>query len=309
MGGLFSNISRGLPNIYIDFNNVEPQSEDEATLYTGFQEVLSSANEYIEKFSNYQDSSNLIAQALINSAPEVVTPAWNSVFPSIRFIRTLHEYTEQLVQQFLIILDYVFHVLDGNQITILDKYPAATKSFAQCLDIFMRLDEIKLSLPKLNSDLSFFRRTATHIDNSDEIGELFAKSTDLSLFYGAPTPFLSSAITAVQNKYKTPQEASSISYIFSSIVDVCTSILTNHKFDNEETNLLCLRCIVGSILIFDHISSKNPFSSKSPMKIVAACQLVANYDPPKPELINALKFSSKKLNDPTTTNSIHDLIH
>jgi len=311
MGGLFScSISHRLPDVFIDFDNVAPINEEETRIVTEFNEqVLKKANELIPLFSAYKDQSILIGQAISKPSEENSSAAFSSLLPNIRLQLDVYKFSEVLVSQFLSLLEFVINLIQNDSIQILDQYAAVTKSFAQAFDLILRFDEIKLSLFKLLNDLSYFRRVGMRNTN-DEIAEMIAITNSSTVFYGQPSPFLFAAANKVKLAYaSSPEKLSQILTLLGSITDVATSVLSSHRFPNEETNLLCLRCITGAVLLYDHVSPNGPFTSNSPMAILHAMRLLVNYEPKQTGLINTIKFSSKNLNNSLSMQSVKDLFN
>jgi hypothetical protein len=77
------------------------------------------------------------------------------------------------------------------------------------------------------------------------------------------------------------------------ISNVCTAIQKNGPFASIETNLLCLRCIVGSILITDKVSPNGVYCTKSDVLLEETVKIVVHFTPRQIQLENFLKYCSK----------------
>jgi hypothetical protein len=86
-------------------------------------------------------------------------------------------------------------------------------------------------------------------------------------------------------------------------------MVENHKFDNAKTNMFCLRAATGSIVLVDHIDDLGAFHKKSEINIrTTITQLKTFTDANTDGLLNALRFTTKHLNDPDTPANIKNLL-
>jgi len=94
------------------------------------------------------------------------------------------------------------------------------------------------------------------------------------------------------------------------ISNVCHDMVAKRKFDKDQTNMFCLRAMVGSIILFDHIAPQGAFVKKSPINIKGCISVLKNYtQSPTEGLLNALRFTTITLNNPETPNSIKQLLN
>ena len=196
----------------------------------------------------------------------------------------------------------------GNSTDVFADMPGITKCFVDCFDIILTFDEIKLTLPKLINDLAFFRRNVQNYNEDGSLDDILDMSNSTTIFWASSTPMLSEAITAIQNTFPLGSpEFNQVLTLFGSVSDVATSILKKHKFDNEKPNKLCLRCIVGAVLIIDNISPQGAFLPKSSFHIKDAMDVLVNFQPKQTNLIDAIKYSSKHLKDPNSDPKIKQM--
>jgi hypothetical protein len=101
--------------------------------------------------------------------------------------------------------------------------------------------------------------------------------------------------------FKLEKAISFLSYI-------CTAVQKNGPFANFETNLLCLRCIVGSILITNKMSPKGVYCKSLDVLVAEAVKIVVHFTPIQSQLENFLRYRSKHLGDPTTIPAVKALL-
>ncbi|KAH0786516.1 protein FAM49B isoform X1 [Histomonas meleagridis] len=307
MGGLFSSSKRSLPELYVDIVNAEPKSESEKQLYDDFQNnIFVPAQDKFQRFSAYQDGQQLAAESLNHPSPESKEAAWEAIYPNIQLQMEMFKFAKSVSKKFSELLETVTNLVHDKTIDVFVDMPIAIKCFVNCFDIILTFDEIKLRLPKLLNDLAFFRRNAPS-RNQGDLDDIIHDSNTSTIFWAAPTPMLSDVINTLQATYTPASEAhAKILDVIGCVSDVCTNILKNHRFDDEQPNKLCLRCIVGSTLIYDHLSPTGAFTSKTKFHVKEAMELLVGFEPKQVSLINAIKYSSKNLDkdgaDPKITN-------
>lgn len=311
MGGLFSSLGKkSLPDIYLDLENAEPQSEQESQIFNEFRSVvLDPSVSIFERFSQYKDGQDLAAIALANPSPEAKEAAWNAIYPNVQLQMEVYRFAKSLSEQFIKIIGTIIKRIEQSHSSdFFSEMPAVTKSFIDCFDIILTFDEIKLTLPKLLNDLAFFRRNLPSHNDDGSLDELLDASNSSTIFWAAPTPMLNEAISSIQATYpQNSPDFEKLLFLFGSVSDVATSILKRHQFDNEKPNKLCLRCIVGAVLIFDHLSPTGCFTSRPLFHVRDAMEVLVNFQPQQKSLINAMKFSSKHLGDTNADPKIKQL--
>ena len=300
MGGRFSTTRKRLPDIYVDIETAEPRSEEERRLCDSFRRTVKEpSSDIFDRFSRYEDGQALASAALSNPSEDARNAAWERIFPNVQLQMEVYTFATEIARNFRELLDAVIHQFQTGQTNVFEDMPALTKSIAECFDCMLRLDEIKLSLPNIVNDLAYFRRNCVHYNQNNDLDDLLAMSNGTTMFWGSPTPMLSHVITSLSNQYPQGSESlDSVLMILGAVSDVCTSMLKFHKYGTEEPNKLCLRCIVGAVLIYDWMSPVGAFSAKKRrFHVRDAMEVLVSFEPKQTALINAMKYSSKHLGD------------
>jgi len=94
------------------------------------------------------------------------------------------------------------------------------------------------------------------------------------------------------------------------LANVCLDMVQNNKFEDVSLNIYCLRAMTASIIIVDIIDDNGVFCRKSPINIKNAVLLLREKmdEFGTVGLINALKFTTKHMNDPETPTAIRNLL-
>jgi hypothetical protein len=98
----------------------------------------------------------------------------------------------------------------------------------------------------------------------------------MSLFFAYPTPMMNvvnetTANFLSQNANSVPQE--NLTTALALMASVCEDMVTNKRFSNDNTNMFCLRCMTGAIILYDHLAPSGAFSKKSAIPIKGLCFL------------------------------------
>lgn len=306
MGGIFALSRKSLPDIFIDLQNAAPKSAEEEEIYNDFvSSVYEPSASIFSRFSNYHDGQGLAAEALTNPTPELKEAAWDAIYQNVLLQMEVFQFAKTVTEKFESLIRMMLKFSDGS-CDIFANYPAITKCFADCFDIILKFDEIKLTLPKLINDLAFFRRSASAHSTDGQLDELIGNTNSSTLFWAASSPMLNDVVTSLQSKFTAgTEELTRLLSLLGGVSDVCTSIGT--KVDDEKAQILCLRCIVCATLIIDHLGPEGAFSQKSLFHVREGMEFLINFNPQQSTLINAIKFSSKHLNDPESDPKVKNM--
>ena len=73
--------------------------------------------------------------------------------------------------------------------------------------------------------------------------------------------------------------------------------------------MLCLRVMVASIVLFDHLDENGAFMKDSQINIKNAVKVIeASGGDHKTNLLNALRYNSKHFNDESTPRSVKNIL-
>lgn len=196
---------------------------------------------------------------------------------------------------------------------------ALAKQFAEILHFTLKFDDLKMTNPSIQNDFSYYRRTISrrHKINADEdeVAVSNEMANKMSLFYAYPTPLLktlSDATTKFVTENKTlPIE--NTTDCLSTLANLCRVMIENPefatRFQNQETVLFCLRVMVGVIILYDHVHPVGAFAKNSNIDVKASIKVLKDQPPGSVDgLLNALRYTTKHLNDESTPKNIRALL-
>jgi hypothetical protein len=282
-------------------DNAKPQSPEEQALYDEFiGQISGQAQEIIQNFRAYKDAQVAVAAAMTDPSETSRENAWNEILPNARLQMGVFAFTETLAVRFCKLLRFVLskagNVYGKDIVDVIARLPAMAKCIANSFDYILTLDEIKLNIPKLVNDLAYFRRTANIFNTDGSLDDFLEKSNKTTMFWAVPNPVLSFVISSLARDFpRATDHDSQLLILLGSVADVCTSIVVGHPDTVEPTMKLCLRCLVGAVLMFDHLSDGGAFLVKSDFHVRNGMELLVKYEPKQIALINAIRYSSKNL--------------
>uniref|UniRef100_A0A3Q1J7J3 CYRIA/CYRIB Rac1 binding domain-containing protein n=1 Tax=Anabas testudineus TaxID=64144 RepID=A0A3Q1J7J3_ANATE len=321
MGNLIKVLTRDIDNnggnFFLDFENAQP-SQSETEVWEKVNQVLTEAQLILEDLQSYRGAGEEIRQAIQSPGVEKVQEkAWSAVVPLVVKLKTFYEFTQKLESSLLCLLDIL--TSSGSTPTQhLEQKQALARQFAHILHFTLRFDELKMTNPAIQNDFSYYRRTISRmrINNlavRNEVNNELANR--MSLFYASATPMLKT-LSDVTTKFVSDNPDVPIENTtdcLSTMASVCKVMLDTpeyrSRFTSEETVLFCLRVMVGVIILYDHVHPAGAFVKTSNIDMKGCIRVLKEQPPSSVEgLLNALRYTTKHLNDETTSKQIKTML-
>jgi len=322
MGQLLSLIS-GADNaekVFIDFEKATPSDEEKA-LHEAVGEVLNKAPNILDRLRKYAGCEEFIRKAITTPGPETEDAAWEAVLPAVDQLQQFYDFSIELEQCFPKLLVALCKNERGNEKAPrgnhLSNMQALAKQLADVFDFVLRFDDAKMVNPAIQNDFSYYRRTLNRMKLTKKDANIKIRdelANRMSLFFAYPTPMMKvlSETTAkfLSTDQTVPRE--NVTSVLATLANVCHDMVENKKFQKEDFTMLSLRAMVGSVILYDHVSEHGAFVKKSPINIKGCIHVLKNFTPTSDQstdgLLNALRFTTIHLNDPETPGSIKQLL-
>ncbi|CEP13975.1 hypothetical protein [Parasitella parasitica] len=332
MGQLISslNLRHGdalVPELGFDLKNATPSS-DELQLYNKLSSLLVKPNPaLLHLLKNYVPASDEIRDAIAKPTPENETRAWDAVSPTVDFLRDIYGYSIDLQEG----LPKLLGVLcQGDVSKNLEKNQGLAKLFAELLDFVFEFDNLKMHCPTLQNDFSYYRRMLQRGRHSSQNGRDDDKNpvSDLrrdmieddqanriSLFIAYPTPMLKCIIDTTTIFVNDNRLQKSVGDCLAALWSTCFNAVSKKRNQNPETtSAFCMKVMVVSIILYDHIDANGAFYKNSPINIKHSVKAIQTITTTKSNeysatnLLSALRYNSKHLNDDTTPKGVRNLV-
>ncbi|KAJ8389190.1 hypothetical protein AAFF_G00122100 [Aldrovandia affinis] len=324
MGNLIKVLTRDIDNnagnFFLDFENALP-SEAERDLWDQVDVILKEAREILDDLQSYNGAGEAIREAIQHPGDEGLQErSWGAVVPLVGKLKKFYEFS--------IRLEAALHDLLGALTSArytptqhLEREQALAKQFAEILHFTLRFDELKMTNPAIQNDFSYYRRTLNRmriknvpaIEGENEVNNEMANR--MSLFYAEATPMLKTLSDAtlkfVSENKNLPLE--NTTDCLSTMASVCRVMLETpeyrSRFASEETASFCLRVMVGVIILYDYVNPAGAFVKSSKIDMKGCIKVLRDQPPNSVEgLLNALRYTTKHLNDETTSKQIKTML-
>ncbi|NXN70690.1 FA49A protein, partial [Himantopus himantopus] len=309
------------PNFFLDFENAQP-TEAETAVWNQVNAVLEEAQAVLAELQSYTGAGQEIRE--VGGSPG---PGAGAVLPraSVSPAREVHRSgtgtsgalsPENALRSLLEALTSPPYAPTQH----LEREQALAKQFAEILHFTLSFDELKMTNPAIQNDFSYYRRTISRnrinnlqLDAESEVNNEMANR--MSLFYAEATPMLktlSNATTKFVSENKTlPIEDTTD--CLSTMACVCRVMLETpeyrSRFTNTETLLFCMRVMVGVIILYDHVHPVGAFAKTSKIDMKGCIKVLKDQPSTSTEgLLNALRYTTRHLNDDTTSKQIRALL-
>ncbi|XP_032729427.1 protein FAM49B isoform X4 [Lontra canadensis] len=295
-------------------------TESEKEIYNQVNVVLKDAEGILEDLQSYRGAGHEIREAIQHPADEKLQEkAWGAVVPLVGKLKTFYEFSQRLEAALRGLLGALTST-PYSPTQHLEREQALAKQFAEILHFTLRFDELKMTNPAIQNDFSYYRRTLSRMrinnvpaEGENEVNNELANR--MSLFYAEATPMLktlSDATTKFVSENKNlPIE--NTTDCLSTMASVCRVMLETpeyrSRFTNEETVSFCLRVMVGVIILYDHVHPVGAFAKTSKIDMKGCIKVLKDQPPNSVEgLLNALRYTTKHLNDETTSKQIKTML-
>ncbi|KAJ8334681.1 hypothetical protein SKAU_G00403200 [Synaphobranchus kaupii] len=343
MGNLIKVLGKDLencPHFFLDFENAQP-TEAETAVWNQVSAVLEEAHGILAELQSYNGAGQEIREAIQNPSDlQLQEKAWNAVCPLVAKLKRFYEFSLRLENALRSLLEALTSP-PYAPMQHLEREQALAKQFAEILHFTLSFDELKMTNPAIQNDFSYYRRTISRnrlnnqqLDAENEVNNEMANR--MSLFYAEATPMLktlSNATTKFVSENKTlPIEDTTD--CLSTMACVCRVMLetpvrwpfgasltapslsvrlstasTGARFTNTDTMLFCMRVMVGVIILYDHVHPVGAFAKTSKIDMKGCIKVLKEQPSNSVEgLLNALRYTTRHLNDDSTSKQIRAML-
>lgn len=311
--------------IFLNFENARPTAEEQE-VWEVVNTVLENSSRVLEDLRTYRGASDEIRDAISNPRDDGLQEvAWQQVQPLVGKLKNFYEFSMELET----VVPQLLHALcvgDASAEQRLTNKQALAKQFAEVLHFTLKFDDLKLTNPNIQNDFSYYRRTLSRyriananddagINTEDQAQVTTEMANRMSLFYAYPTPMLKTLSDAtskfVSENKNLPIE--NTTDMLSTLCTLCRVMVENEeiaqKFENEETKLFVLSVMVGVVILYDHVHPLGAFVKGSAIDMRATIRVLKDQPQGTVDgLFNALRYTTKHLNDDSTPKNIRTLL-
>jgi hypothetical protein len=196
-----------------------------------------------------------------------------ALLPAVLLLKDLFDYSKELEVLFPKLLTALMKEDPANGTApALATQQALAKQLADVLDFVLQFDDAKMINPGIQNDFSYYRRSLARLLLNKETAEDIVVKDELanrmSLFFASPTPMMkvltdSTTLFVEEHGAALNVTRDSVTIGLSLMANVCFEMVGKGRFTSVQTNMFCLRCMTGSIILVDHLSRLGAFHKKS----------------------------------------------
>ncbi|XP_034483644.1 CYFIP-related Rac1 interactor B [Drosophila innubila] len=322
MGKLLSLLSRDDSNccaaksydVFLDFENAAP-TDTEREVYDEVERVLKESEIVLDEIQIYKGANKEIREAIADPSPEVQAKAWSAVLPLVMKLRRCYEHSLELDK---IVPKLLGQLVGGklNPTQHLETQQALVKQLAEILEFVLKFDEYKMKTPAIQNDFSYYRRIVSRqrVDSTENMLVSTELANRMSLFYAHATPMLK-VLSEATSKFvnDNADDVQNTTETLGTMAKVCLRMLENPKLlqqiEREETQMLVLRVMVGLVILYDHVHPVGAFARGAHVDVKGCVRLLQAQPAIKAEpLLNALRYTTKHLNEENTPKNIRNML-
>jgi len=313
MGALLSFLSGGSATIDIDLNfEGAAPNESEAATYKEVGDVLNKSSSILDQLKAYSGCEKFIKQAITSPTPENEDSAMKAVLPAVDQLKTFYDFANELQDSFPKLLN---SLCKEDPKIGLSHQQALAKQMGDVIDFVLQFDDLKMTNPAIQNDFSYYRRSLNRLKmakGGKEAANLTIRdelANKMSLFFAYPTPMMN-VINECTQKYMNDNSAvkENVTIGLGLIANICQQQISTAKYTNDKTNQFVLRTMVGSIILYDHLHPQGAFHKRSPVNIRECITTLKSFKPSMDGLLNALRFTTRHLNDAETPANVKSLL-
>ncbi|KAG9286574.1 hypothetical protein G9A89_005342 [Geosiphon pyriformis] len=315
MGLVLSHLGKGsgdamVPDLNLDLENATP-TQAELGLYGHVSTLLRPTDALLDSLKRYEGCGELIRKAISNPTPDNEEEAWQAVQPAVAKLKRYFEYSASLEDA---LPELLKALCEGNVRQNIEQYQALTKLLADILDFAFEFDYLKMKTPSIQNDFSYYRRTLSRGKLANETDLKTAMIEDelanrIALFYAYPTPMLKTVTDVTALFVAKNNLGRSVSECLAGLAAACYHSVTKKRTQRSEMIAFCLRVMVVSIILYDHIDPQGAFNKQSPINIKSSVKAIQAHGTTEySNLMSALRFNTKHLNDDSTPKNIKQLL-
>lgn len=276
-------------DIFIDFESHNPPSHDKLAqldIYNNVQLVLDDKDMILQKLVNYKPCTEQIRESITHPSPQSELLTFNALLPAVSLINELVVYSSKIST----ITSELLHILSvekSDTVQSFNDQQSLAYQLCDILNFILQFDSIRISIPQLNNDFSYYRRIIHKFSSDPRIVITDDMTNNISQWCTLTCPMLSSVSKSASH---TLQSNPYVPIALSTIAVTCRQLIELNKFTQYSTNLFCVRSMVSSIVLYDHIDIRGAFYKNNPCDTKLAVKLINDKFSKENGLLDAIQY-------------------
>lgn len=306
---------------FVDFEGAAPTPEEQET-FDKVKAVLDRAESVLGELEGYNGAGESIRQAISNPKDEgKQTTAWDAVCPLVTKLKSFYDYSAEVEAA---LPELLLALCAESPVETLEKKQSLAKQTAEILSFVLKFDDLKMNKPEIQNDFSYYRRTLSRLKMQDPGSDDSAvvnneEANRMSLFYAYPTPMLRS-VSEATTKFVTENKEIPLENTTDCLATMCLlcrimveqSNYYDRFTDKASTIQFCQRVMVACVILYDHVHHVGAFKKGSSIDVKNTIKALKMHNEANEgfttSMMNALRYTTKHLNDDDTPKNIKTLL-
>ncbi|KAJ2019581.1 hypothetical protein GGI01_003125 [Coemansia sp. RSA 376] len=244
--------------------------------------VLRAGHALLQRIRAYQDGSNEIRAAISQPTPENEEAAWRKIGPSVVLLRECFEHSQSLDRIIPDILDELCSQVNDYDLGKTDRNRGLARLLADLMQSAFAFDSLKSSIPAIQNDFSYYRRTLPRMIKSqnDDISSNVIPhevSNQMSLFYAYHNPMVKTVVDSASQFAKDSRNEPLVLDCISALAAGSFNTVKQGKADGPESERLCVLVLATCCILYDWISPQGIGSAQSSIDVKAVLDMVSEH--------------------------------
>ncbi|KAJ1664286.1 hypothetical protein EV178_004257 [Coemansia sp. RSA 1646] len=234
----------------------------------------------LQSISGYQDSTEEIRTAISDPTPDNEEAAWRKIGPSVQLLVECYQYAQTVERMIPEVLDELCSQVDHEDNAATDRSRGLARLLADLMQNAFAFDSLKASIPAIQNDFSYYRRTLSRISKSQNADiAKFAISHDvsnkMSLFYAYHNPMVKAVVDSVSQYAKESDNERLVLDCLAALASGSYTTVKQNKADSAKSERLCVLVLVTCCVLYDWISASGVGSPQSAINAKAVLDLIS----------------------------------
>ncbi|KAJ2721191.1 hypothetical protein GGI07_004117 [Coemansia sp. Benny D115] len=241
--------------------------------------MLLRGQELVEGIRGYRGGGDEIRAAITQPTAENEEAAWRQICPSAALLRRCFDYAQDVSRLIPELLEELCSQVNEHDLGRTDRNRGLARLLADLMQNAFVFDALKASIPAIQNDLSYYRRTQARMPNSQD--EKIARgvipqdvSNHMSLFYAYHNPMVKAVVDSASQFAKTSGREAPVLNSLATLAAGSQNTLRQGKADSAESEQLCVFVLVTCCVLYDWISADGLSGAQSTIDVHAVSTAV-----------------------------------
>ncbi|KAJ1730421.1 hypothetical protein LPJ61_003016 [Coemansia biformis] len=241
--------------------------------------VVRAGSELLERVGGYQDGTSEVRAAITQRTPESEEAAWRKIGPSVSLLRECFELAQGVERIVPGILDELCSHGGDEGPGRTDRNRGLARLLADLMQNAFEFDALKASIPAIQNDFSYYRRTLARIANCQEaeIAQYSMPqdvSNQMSLFYAHHNPMVRTVVDSATRFARDSSNGPAVLDCLAALAAGSLSTIKRKRAGGAASEQTCVLVLVTCCVLYDWIAPQGICGAQSGIDAKAVLAVV-----------------------------------